>query len=228
MLMIRPAISVVVINHNYAEYLGEAIDSALAQTYPVQILVVDDGSTDTSRTIIDGYGGRVRSLFKNNGGNSSVINAAVPATSGDVVMFLDADDLLHPEAAAAVADAWQEGCSKVQFRLSLIDAAGKRRGVDPAREAPMPTGDVSRSSLPPAVTSLRSPRGTPSGGRSSRRSCPSRRGTSVTPTTAISTSSPRSTGRWCRSTASSGPIVCTGATSGPSPVLWTCPASVSG
>jgi hypothetical protein len=142
MLMIRPAISVVVINHNYAEYLGEAIDSALAQTYPVQILVVDDGSTDTSRTIIDGYGGRVRSLFKDNGGNSSVINAAVPATSGDVVMFLDADDLLHPEAAAAVADAWQEGCSKVQFRLSLIDAAGERRGVDPAREAPMPTGDV--------------------------------------------------------------------------------------
>ncbi|MGY1846859.1 MULTISPECIES: glycosyltransferase family 2 protein [unclassified Blastococcus] len=140
--MPTPTISVVVISYNYAEYLPAAIDSALAQTYPVDVLVVDDGSTDGSREIIEGYGDRLRSIFKPNGGNSSVMNTAVPATSGEVVMFLDADDLLDPEAAAAVAEAWTDDCSKVQFRLSLIDGDGQRRGVDPPADVPMPTGDV--------------------------------------------------------------------------------------
>lgn len=140
--MTAPAISIVVISYNYAEYLPAAIDSALAQTRPVEILVVDDGSNDGSRAIIEGYGDRIRWLFKENGGNSSVINAAVQATSGDVVMFLDADDLLHEEAAAAVAAVWPEHCSKVQFRLSLIDATGARGAMDPPADVAMPDGDV--------------------------------------------------------------------------------------
>jgi len=140
--MTRPAISIVVLSYNYAEYLSVAIDSALGQTYPVEVLVVDDGSTDGSRAVIEGYGDRIRSLFKENGGNSSVINAAVPLTSGDVVMFLDADDLLHETAAAEVAGVWNQNCCKVQFRLSLVDAEGQRTAVDPAADLAMPNGDV--------------------------------------------------------------------------------------
>lgn len=137
-----PSVSVVVISHNYADFLHAALGSALAQRYPVEVLVVDDGSTDGSRDVIASYSGRVRSLLKENGGNSSVVNVAVPATSGEIVMFLDADDVLHPDAAAEVAAAWRPDCAKVQFRLSLIDAAGNRRGVDPPFETPMPNGDV--------------------------------------------------------------------------------------
>jgi hypothetical protein len=140
--MSLPSLSIVVISHDYEEFLPAAIDSALAQTVPVDVLVVDDGSTDGSRAVIEGYGDRVRTLFKDNGGNSSVVNAAVPATSSDVVMFLDADDLLHPEAAAEVLAAWRDDVAKVQFRLSLIDSAGVRRAVDPPADVPMPTGDV--------------------------------------------------------------------------------------
>lgn len=137
-----PSISVVVINHNYSDFLPVAVESALAQRYPVELLVVDDGSTDGSRDVIASYGGRVRSLLKENGGNSSVVNVAVPATSGDIVMFLDADDVLHPDAAAEVAAVWRPDCAKVQFRLSLIDAGGVRRGVDPPLGVAMPNGDV--------------------------------------------------------------------------------------
>ena len=140
--MTGPAISIVVISHDYEQFLPAAIDSALRQTHPVEVLVVDDGSTDGSRAVIESYGDRIRVLFKENGGNSSVVNAAVPAVLGDVVMFLDADDLLHEEAAAAVAAAWTADCSKVQFRLSLIDTAGQRHAVDPAADVELPTGDV--------------------------------------------------------------------------------------
>ncbi len=137
-----PSISVVVLSHNYQEFLTSAIDSALAQTYPVEVLVIDDGSTDGSRDVLTTYRDRVRTLLKDNGGNSSAVNAAVPATRGDIVMFLDADDVLYPEAAAEVARAWAPGCAKAQFRLSLIDAAGTRTGIDPAPGTAMPTGDV--------------------------------------------------------------------------------------
>lgn len=142
MQMTRPTLSIVVISYNYDAYLAAAIDSALAQTHPVDVLVVDDGSTDGSREIIESYGDRIRAVLKENGGNSSVINAAVPETTSDVVMFLDADDLLHEDAAAAVVEAWTDTCSKVQFRLSVIDAAGERGTVDPPSDVPMPVGDV--------------------------------------------------------------------------------------
>ena len=108
MQMTRPTLSIVVISYDYEQYLAAAIDSALAQTHPVDVLVVDDGSTDGSRAIIDSYGDRIRVILKTNGGNSSVINAALPETTTDVVMFLDADDLLHEDAAAAVVEAWTD------------------------------------------------------------------------------------------------------------------------
>ncbi|MGH3620481.1 MAG: glycosyltransferase family 2 protein [Sciscionella sp.] len=138
-----PTVSVVVISYNYAEYLPMAIDSVLAQTCPpLEILVVDDGSTDGSPEIISGYSDRVRALSKQNGGNSSVVNFAVPRTSGDIVMFLDADDVLDADAVRRVRAAWRDGCAKVQFRLALIDATGVRHGVSPAAHVRMPDGDM--------------------------------------------------------------------------------------
>jgi len=137
-----PTITVVVLSHDYARFLPAAIDSALGQKREVDVLVVDDGSTDESREVIDGYGDAVRRLYKSNGGNASAVNAAGRGVRSDVVMFLDADDVLHPEAAAEVARAFTPTCSKVQFRLSLIDAEGRRTGVDPPPWVALPSGDV--------------------------------------------------------------------------------------
>lgn len=140
---LAPVVSIVVISHNYDAHLATAVESALAQTYPsVEVVAIDDGSTDGSQSILDSYRPRVRTLYKTNGGNSSVVNASLSVTSGDIVMFLDADDYLDPAAAASVVEAWEPGCAKVQFRLTLVDAQGERRGVDPPESVAMPNGDV--------------------------------------------------------------------------------------
>ena len=82
-------VSVIVNNYNYGSYLSEAIDSALNQTYPnVEVIVVDDGSTDNSREIIAGYGNRIVSILKENGGQGTCFNAGFERSSGDVVVFL--------------------------------------------------------------------------------------------------------------------------------------------
>jgi hypothetical protein len=136
-------VSIVVISHNYERYLHEAIDSALAQDHtPLQVVVVDDGSTDSSREIIASYGERVQAVLKPNGGNSTAINAAFPHTHGDIVMFLDADDYLYPHAVSRVVSAWHERCAKLEFRLTLVDAKGAPRGVEPPACAALPRGDV--------------------------------------------------------------------------------------
>ncbi|MGN6373388.1 MAG: glycosyltransferase family 2 protein [Solirubrobacteraceae bacterium] len=136
-------VSIVVISHNYDRYLREAIESALAQDHsPLEVIVVDDGSTDSSRKIIAGYGERIRAVLKPNGGNSTAINAAFPHTHGEIVMFLDADDFLYPHAASRVVAAWREDCAKLEFRLSLVDAEGVRRGVEPPACAALPKGDA--------------------------------------------------------------------------------------
>ena len=135
--------SIVVISHNYAQFLGQAIDSALAQSHEqLQVLVVDDGSTDSSAEIIRAYGDRVEALFKPNGGNSSAINVIFPHCRGEIVMFLDADDFLYPNAVSRVLAAWNDSCSKVQFRLSLVDIEAVRHGIEPPASAPLPSGDV--------------------------------------------------------------------------------------
>ncbi len=136
-------VSIVVISHNYDGYLREAIDSALAQDHrPLQVLVVDDGSTDSSPAIIRGYGDRIEAIFKPNEGNSSAVNAAFPRCKGEVIMFLDADDYLYPHAVSSIVDAWDARCAKLEFRLSLVDVEGIRQGVEPPAVAPMPDGDV--------------------------------------------------------------------------------------
>ncbi len=140
----RPRVSIIVNNYNYARFLAEAIDSALAQTYPcVEVVVVDDGSTDGSREIISRYGGRVTTVLKENGGQASAFNAGFARSSGEIVLFLDADDVLLPDAVGEVVRAWHPGAAKAQFRLQVIGADGEARDETvPPAGLPLPRGDV--------------------------------------------------------------------------------------
>lgn len=94
----EPKVSVVITNYNYAQYLDEAIQSVLNQTYqPFEILVVDDYSTDNSKEIIEKY--PVTKVYRNhNGGAGASRNDGLSRTTGDYFLLLDADDRLKPTA----------------------------------------------------------------------------------------------------------------------------------
>lgn len=125
----KPTLSIIINNYNYARYLETAIESALHQTDPpLEVIVVDDGSTDDSRQILAAYAGRVRTVLKENGGQASALNAGFAVSTGEIVIFLDADDALLPETAERVVEAWGPDCAKVQYNLAIVDEHGVPTG----------------------------------------------------------------------------------------------------
>ncbi len=93
----KPCVSVVIPNYNYAHYLPQALDSVLGQTYSeLEVIVVDDGSTDDSETILGSYTGHVRLIKQQNQGVAAARNRGVQESSGELVAFLDADDIWMP------------------------------------------------------------------------------------------------------------------------------------
>lgn len=94
-----PRVSVIIPTYNYGRYIEKAIDSVLAQTYQdFEIIVVDDGSTDNTRTIIvTKYRDKVKYIYQENKGASAARNQGLREASGDFIVFLDADDWFAPE-----------------------------------------------------------------------------------------------------------------------------------
>lgn len=97
-----PRYSIIVPVYNVADYLTECIGSLLAQDTesPYEILLVDDGSTDSSGSICDAYADkdvRVRVIHKSNGGVSSARNTGIQMAKGTYIFFVDSDDILEPE-----------------------------------------------------------------------------------------------------------------------------------
>ncbi len=95
------SVSLVIATFNHARLLAEAIDSALSQTLdPVDVVVVDDGSTDDTPAVLARYDARIRVLRQPNRGLAAARNAGLAATRGTYVAFLDADDVLAPTKLA--------------------------------------------------------------------------------------------------------------------------------
>src|SRR5450755_4751250 len=96
-------VSIVINNYNYGEFLGRAVDSSLGQSYGnVEVVVVDDGSSDNSMAVLAAYAGAIKLVPQTNGGQGSAYNTGFRHASGAVIIFLDADDWLYPEAVAEV------------------------------------------------------------------------------------------------------------------------------
>lgn len=143
-----PSVSVVIDNYNYGSFLPDAVESALRQSYQhVEVIVVDDGSIDNSREIIDRYAGRVVAIFKENGGQASAFNAGFEASHGEIVCFLDADDWLAPDAIARAVERFdREDIVKVHWPLREVDRVGDPTGrVVPA--LPLDEGDLAERTI---------------------------------------------------------------------------------
>jgi glycosyltransferase involved in cell wall biosynthesis len=124
-----PLISVVIPCFNYANYVASAIECVLCQDYPnKEVIVINDGSSDDSLSVISRYADRVRVIEQPNRGHIASCNRGFAESEGAIVIFLDADDLLEPDALSCVAAAWSKSYAKVQYDLKIIDAEGKDCG----------------------------------------------------------------------------------------------------
>jgi glycosyltransferase involved in cell wall biosynthesis len=106
-----PLVSVIIPAYNRAETITLAIDSALAQTYKnIELIVVDDGSSDNTKETLTRYGGSIKYIHKSNGGCSSARNAGIKTARGEYIAFLDSDDAWYPH--------------KLEKQMSLINSDG--------------------------------------------------------------------------------------------------------
>jgi glycosyltransferase involved in cell wall biosynthesis len=140
-------LSIVICNHNYAHFLDDAIRSALDQSYPEkEVIVVDDGSTDASREKLACWNGQVHAILQDNQGQVAAYNRGFEAARGDIVIFLDSDDLLDRDLGERVVACFENpAVVKVHYRLRMIDAKGAALGpVIPRRLA---EGDLAANLL---------------------------------------------------------------------------------
>jgi hypothetical protein len=140
-------VSIIVNNYNYAPYLAAAINSALAQSYqPLEVIVVDDGSTDGSREILESFADRVTLVLRENGGQAAAFNSGFAKSSGQLVAFLDSDDVLMPDAIQRAAAHWDDKFSKLQFPLEILDIKGNPTGLRMPRQ-PVSSGNLTEAVL---------------------------------------------------------------------------------
>ncbi|HJQ16923.1 MAG TPA: glycosyltransferase family A protein [Allosphingosinicella sp.] len=98
--MTEPPVSVVIPAHNAEAFLADAIDSVLGQTVAVELIVVNDGSTDETERVIASYAGRLIHVAQDQRGLGAARNRGVAESSGEWIAFLDADDIWMPEKIA--------------------------------------------------------------------------------------------------------------------------------
>lgn len=137
-------VSVIIINYNYGKYIKDAINSLLNQTYfNIEIIVVDDGSTDDSRRIIDSYGNKIqKKIYQKNSGMTEAANQGFKITTGEIIIFLDADDYLFNNALEKIVERWDVGVSKIHYRLKKVNDNGSGIGFAPKLSLKLDEGDV--------------------------------------------------------------------------------------
>ena len=129
-----PLVSVIVAAYNIEKYVRRAMDSLLAQTYPkLEIIAVDDGSTDKTPEILDRYAGedsRIHVIHKENGGLSDCRNAGLAAATGDYIGYLDGDDRAKPQ----MIEAMLLGCLLADAGISVIRYEQLPEGAEPEED----------------------------------------------------------------------------------------------
>ena len=124
----KPLISIIIPNYNYGRYLREAIDSALSQAYNnIEVIVVDDGSTDNSKDIIATYKKHIHSIYlSQNKGLGGARNAGLKEAKGDYILLLDSDDWLFSEAVDGLVDGFKNhpACGVIFGNAEYVNSAG--------------------------------------------------------------------------------------------------------
>ena len=148
-MMDKPLVSIVIPCYNAVKYVGEAIRSALAQTYPnVEVIVIDDGSTDGSLNVIKSFHEAIRWESGPNRGGCAARNRGIELARGELIQFLDADDFLHPaKLEVQVIAAIQHRPAVPICDYEIIDLKGRRHLMVTACDTNDPIVHVARRTI---------------------------------------------------------------------------------
>lgn len=137
-------LSVIVNNYNYQDFVAFAIDSALSQDPQPEVIIVDDCSTDNSRAVISKYADRATLvLLEENQGQGGALSIASQSATGDLVLFLDADDFMLPGAAKTIVENHNPDIAIHHYRMRYADELGDLSGIYPPPEIALAKGDLS-------------------------------------------------------------------------------------
>lgn len=130
--MTQPLVSIVIANYNYSAYIGSAIESALEQSHqPVEVIVVDDGSTDASREVIARY--PVKTVLQENQGLPAARNNGAALARGEYILFLDSDDILEPDYVGKCLEVLRSATPAVAYVYTPMRYFGARTGIFSSR-----------------------------------------------------------------------------------------------
>jgi glycosyltransferase involved in cell wall biosynthesis len=131
----NPKISIIIPVYNAAAYLAECLNSVLRQTYVnLEILLIDDGSTDGSAALCERFAardGRIRVFHQENRGQSAARNRGLDAMTGELIAFVDADDIAEPDMLERLLEALDTGADLSICNICKIDATGAALSLCP-------------------------------------------------------------------------------------------------
>lgn len=133
--MSAPRVTALINTYNHGRFVEEAIESALSQDFPaaeLEVVVVDDGSTDCTRERVAKFGDRVRYFWKANGGQSSAVNLGYEHARGGIIALLDGDDVWLPGKIRRVVETFERhpDCGLVLHKRWIWDSSGGEAGQD--------------------------------------------------------------------------------------------------
>jgi glycosyltransferase involved in cell wall biosynthesis len=126
--IMEPLVSVIIATYNRAEFIGQAVESAVDQTYgKIEIIVIDDGSTDNTHEVLKKYEGKIKYIYQKRAERSAARNRGFRHSRGDYIAFLDSDDVWLPEKIEKQVEVLNErqDVGLVYVDVQFIDASGQ-------------------------------------------------------------------------------------------------------
>ena len=140
-MSVTPRVSVIIPSFNRAHCIAGSVESVLAQSFQdLEVIVVDDGSTDNTQEVLARFGNRIRVIRQDNGGVSAARNAGMRAARASWIAFQDSDDMWRPEKLQAQIECLEKYQGQMCFTRSVTDSGEKLEDIEEIAATSVDTG----------------------------------------------------------------------------------------